>query len=77
MNVKRIKWKCARHIARLKDDRWTKLITKWQPIDKMRKQGRQLTRWADRRFSGGGWKRLELSCQAKNGLEKLGGGLRS
>ena len=29
------------------DERWTKLITEWQPIDKKRKRERQLTRWAD------------------------------
>ena len=32
--------------ARLKDEWRTKLLTEWQPIDKKRKRGRQLTRWA-------------------------------
>ena len=41
INVRRIKWKWAGHIARLKDERWTKLITEWQPIDKKRKRGMQ------------------------------------
>ena len=40
-NARRIKWTWAGHIARLKDERWTKLITEWQPIDKKRKRGMQ------------------------------------
>ncbi|KAL1449487.1 hypothetical protein WDU94_001989 [Cyamophila willieti] len=37
----------AGHIARTKDNRWTKRVTEWYPRNKNRKQGRPATRWAD------------------------------
>ena len=37
------KWKWARHIARMKDNRWTKGCTEWQP----RRGKRPSRRWQD------------------------------
>ena len=41
------KWKWAGHIARLKDNRWTKRCTEWQPRRGKRKRGRPSRRWQD------------------------------
>ena len=49
------------HIARFKDNRWTKRVTEWTPREWTRRQGRPKTRWRDnliRPPSG--------SCVAKN-----------
>ena len=31
--VKWIKWQWAGHIARIADNRWTKLVTEWTPLE--------------------------------------------
>ena len=41
------KWKWAAHIARLKDNRWTKQCTEWQPRRGKRTRGRPSRRWQD------------------------------
>ena len=41
------KWKLAGHIARLKDNRWTKRCTEWQPRRGKRSRGRPSRRWQD------------------------------
>ena len=41
------KWKWAGHIARIKDNRWTKKLTFWTPYGGKRRRGRQSTRWRD------------------------------
>ena len=41
------KWKWPGHIARLKDNRWTKRCTEWQPRRGKRSRGRQSRRWQD------------------------------
>ena len=41
------KWKWAGHIARLKDNRWTKRCTEWQPRKGKRSRGRPSRRWQD------------------------------
>ena len=41
------KWKWAGHIARLKDNRWTKRCTEWQPRRGKRSRGRPSRRWQD------------------------------
>ena len=41
------KWKWAGHIARLKDNRWTKRCTEWQPRRWKRSRGRPSRRWQD------------------------------
>ena len=45
--VRKIKWSWARHINRLKDDRWTSRVTAWRPYDKKRRQGRPAKRRRD------------------------------
>ena len=40
------KWKRAGHIARMKDNRWTKRFTEWQPRRRKRPRGRP-SRWQD------------------------------
>jgi endonuclease/exonuclease/phosphatase family metal-dependent hydrolase len=45
--VKKLKWQWAGHVARMNDNRWTKIVTEWIPIDKKRKPGRPTTRWED------------------------------
>ena len=37
----------AGHIARFKDNRWTKRVTEWTPREWKRRQGRPKTRWRD------------------------------
>ena len=39
------KWKWAGHIARIKDNRWTKRCTEWQPRRGKRSRGRPSRRW--------------------------------
>ena len=41
------KWKWAGHIARLKDNRWTKRCTKWQPRRGKRSREQPSRRWQD------------------------------
>ena len=41
------KWKWAGHIARLKDNRWTKRCTEWQPRRGKRSRGRPSRIWQD------------------------------
>ena len=41
------KWKWAGHIARLKDNTWTKRCTEWQPRRGKRSRGRTSRRWQD------------------------------
>ena len=45
--VRKMKWSWARHINRLKDDRWTSRVTTWRPYDKKRRLGRPAKRWRD------------------------------
>ena len=44
---KSYKWKWAGHIARLKDNRWTKRCTEWQPRRGKRSRGWPSRRWQD------------------------------
>lgn len=39
------KWNWVGHIIRCKDNRWTKRMMEWWPIEKKRKRGRPKTRW--------------------------------
>ena len=43
----KLKWKWAGHIARLKDNRWTRRCTEWQPRRGKRSRGRPSRRWQD------------------------------
>ena len=61
--MKKLKWQWAGHIARTTDDRWTKIVTEWIPLQGKRKQGRPSMRWEDdiHKFLGVTWMR-----EAKN-----------
>ena len=50
----------AGHIARFKDNRWTKRVTEWTPREWTRRQGRPKTRWRDSliRHLGPAWPRI-------------------
>ena len=56
--IKQLKWQCAGHVARFSDNRWTKLVTEWLPLNG-KKRARPKTRWADeiRKFEGVTWMR--------------------
>ena len=41
------KWRWVGQIARLKDNRWTKRCTEWQPRRGKRSRGRPSRRWQD------------------------------
>ena len=41
------KWRWAGQIARMKDTRWTKRCTEWQPKRGKRSRGRPSRRWTD------------------------------
>ena len=41
------KWRWARHIARMKDNTWTKRCTEWQPRRGKRSRGQPSRRWQD------------------------------
>ena len=41
------KWKWAGHIARMKENRWTKRCTEWQPRRGKRSRGRPSRGWQD------------------------------
>ena len=45
--IKAAKWKWAGHLTRVKDNRWTKRLTEWQPRTGKRRRGRQKRRWRD------------------------------
>ena len=62
--IKKQKWRWAGHVARMKDNRWTKRLTDWMPKDKRLKK-RPTTRWRDEivRFTGNLWQR-QACCRA-------------
>ncbi|CAH2105470.1 unnamed protein product [Euphydryas editha] len=66
------KWKWAGHIARLKDNRWTKKITSWNGPFGKRKRGRQYTRWEDEivRIAGPHWLDVALDRERWHNLEE-------
>lgn len=58
--VKDLKWKWAGHVARISDNRWTRKVTEWIPLECARKRGRPYTRWDDeiRQRLGPTWMRV-------------------
>ena len=53
------RWRWAGHTARMKDNRWTKRCTEWQPRRGKRSRGRPCRRWQDdiTRKEGTTWNR--------------------
>ena len=47
VKIKEAKWRWAGHVARMRDNRWTKRLMDWQPRIGKRRRGRQKTRWRD------------------------------
>ena len=47
IRIKELKWQWAGHIARVTDNRWTKIVTEWIPLDGKRERARPKTRWED------------------------------
>lgn len=45
--IKKSKWRWAGHVARMKDNRWTKRLMEWKPRTGKRRGGRQKRRWRD------------------------------
>ena len=64
------KWRWAGHIARMKDDRWTKRCTEWQPRRGKRSRGRPCRRWQDdiARKEGTTWNRKATDRRQWNTL---------
>ena len=56
------KWKWAGHIVSMKDNRWTKRYTEWQPRRGKRSWGRPSRRWQDGigKKEGTSWNRKAL-----------------
>ena len=44
--ARRLKWDRAGHVARMRDDRWTRILPNWF-LHTGRKAGRQKSRWKD------------------------------
>lgn len=66
------KWKWAGHVARLQDQRWTKIITQWEgPLGK-RKRGRPKARWEDeiRKITGPNWMEIAQCRDSWNSMEE-------
>ena len=57
--IKQQKWRWPGHIARRNDNRWSKRIMEWCPLDCKRSRKRPETRWRDdiRKFAGRTWQR--------------------
>lgn len=55
--IKSLKWKWAGHVARREDDRWTKRVIEWIPLDVKRPRQRPKVRWVDEiiKFAGPNW----------------------
>lgn len=58
--AQKFKLKCAGHVTRLQDQRWTKKVTSWNvPIGKRCCRGRPNTRWEDdRKITGPLWQKV-------------------
>lgn len=56
---KQLKWRWTGHMMREKQEKWTKLITEWYPLDGKRHRGRQVKRWEDdvKKVAGSTWTR--------------------
>ena len=57
--IKLMKWRWAGHLARRDDNRWSRKLTDWCPLNRKRSRKRPDTRWRDeiQRFAGVTWQR--------------------
>lgn len=69
---KKLKWRWAGHVARLKDNRWTKTTTLWLGPSGQRKRGRPNTRWIDdiTKIAGTHWMREAEDREKWSSLEE-------
>lgn len=68
----RLKWKWAGHTQRTRDERWTKIVTEWYPMDSTRRKGRPLSRWSDdiKKTAGCYWGRKAKDRETWKTLEE-------
>ena len=69
------KWRWAGRIARMKDNRWTKCSTEWQPRRGKRSRGRPSRRWQDDITIKEGGNHLEQEGNRQKAMEDIDGGL--
>ena len=85
------KWRWAGHLARTKDNRWTKRCTEWQPRRGKRSRGRPSRKWQDditrkegttwnqKATDRGQWKTLMIHLEPESNrqrtMEDIDGGL--
>jgi endonuclease/exonuclease/phosphatase family metal-dependent hydrolase len=60
VRIKQLKWQWAGHVARITDNRWTRSVTEWLPLDQKRKKARPKVRWEDdiKKYIGVTWMRV-------------------
>jgi hypothetical protein len=71
-HIKKQKWRWSGHIARMQDNRWTKLATEWIPRGTKRLRARPKTRWEDdiMKMLGVTWGRVARDRQVWKSYEK-------
>src|SRR5271163_227249 len=59
--IKQITWQWAGHLARITDNRWTKAVMEWIPLDNKKKRARPKMRWVNdmNKYIGVTWMRVE------------------
>lgn len=67
-----LKWRWAGHMIREKKEKWTRIITEWQPRDSKRNRGRQTRRWEDdiKKVAGPIWTRIAKNRTEWKSLEE-------
>ena len=70
------KWRRAGHIARMKDNRWTKLCTEWQPKEREEIKRTTMQTMARRHNKEGG-NYLKQESNRHKAIGNTGGGLHS
>ena len=68
------KWRWARHVGRMHDNRWTKRCTEWQPRESRRNRGRQRED-GETIIRGQGRKDMDEKDERQRGVATLIGGL--
>jgi Reverse transcriptase (RNA-dependent DNA polymerase) len=66
VRIKQLKWQWAGHVARTIDNRWTRAVTEWLPLDQKRKKARPKVRWEDdiKKYIGVTWMRVGRNRKA-------------
>ena len=69
------KWRWAGHIARMKDNRWTKRCSEWQPSKEREEIKRTTTQTMARRHNKEGENHLEQESNRQKVMEDIDGGI--